>query len=44
MTVAGVYGMPESFMKAVLSRALILLALSVVSTPARDDWPELRGP
>jgi outer membrane protein assembly factor BamB len=44
MTVAGVYGMSESSMKAVLSRALILLALSVVSTPAREDWPELRGP
>jgi outer membrane protein assembly factor BamB len=31
-------------MRAVLWRALILLALSVVSTPAQENWPELRGP
>ena len=44
MTVAGAYGMPEPSMRAVLWRALILLALSVVSTPAQENWPELRGP
>ncbi|MEI6389735.1 MAG: PQQ-binding-like beta-propeller repeat protein [Verrucomicrobiota bacterium] len=31
-------------MKALLSRALIFLALLTNSTPARENWPELRGP
>ena len=44
MTVAGVYGMPEPSMRAVLSGVLIILALSTVSTPAQENWPELRGP
>ena len=44
MTVAGVYGMSEPSMRAVLSGVLIILALSTVFTPAQENWPELRGP
>ena len=36
--------MPDPTMKALLSRALIFLALLTNSTPARENWPELRGP
>jgi outer membrane protein assembly factor BamB len=44
MTVHAVYGICDGSMKALLLHALILLALSAVSTPAQDNWPEFRGP
>ena len=44
MTSEAIFGMPDPTMKALLSRALIFLALLTNSTPARENWPELRGP
>jgi outer membrane protein assembly factor BamB len=44
MTVDTVYGMLGPSMKALLLGALILLAFSTVSTPARENWLELHGP
>ena len=43
MTSEAIFGMPDPTMKALLSRALIFLALLTNSTPARENWPELRG-
>jgi len=44
MTFEAVYGMPDLSMQARLKCALILLAISAVSTPGQVNWPELRGP
>ena len=44
MTFEEVYGMPDRSMQARLICALVPLALATFSTPAQDNWPELRGP
>src|ERR1039457_5329014 len=36
--------MRDRSMKALLLRALILLAYCAVPAPAQENWPELRGP
>ena len=44
MTGGAGFDMRERSMKACLLRALILLAFWAVPAPARENWPELRGP
>jgi len=44
MTSRPASGITELSMQARLVCALVLLALAAISTPAQENWPELRGP
>ena len=44
MTAGAISGMPDPSMEARILSALLLLAFSTASVPARENWPELRGP